>query len=261
MTDIILKSKESTAITSNPPILATLKWETRTDLDLYCFYVTQKNEIGKIFYKDMGGADKYPHVYLNQDSKKGGSETMTILRPELLKYALIVGHREFESGAGSFESAKAEAVIENETGNSVSVPLHEGNDYAYWVAIARLDFTETGKVTISHAETYSKADVEQAPVIKTDGTFKMDGGKVEFKEDKKCFVATGVYGSCETPEVRALRSFRDQHLLNHSLGRIFVRAYYRLSPAAADFIAQRESLKRMVKNRLLDPLVRRIRSS
>ena len=45
-----------------------------------------------------------------------------------------------------------------------------------------------------------------------------------------CYIATAVYGSYDCPEVWTLRRFSDEFLLNHVLGRLFVRAYYAVSP-------------------------------
>jgi hypothetical protein len=62
-----------------------------------------------------------------------------------------------------------------------------------------------------------------------------------------CFIATAAYGSYDAPDVVTLRAFRDYCLMTNTPGRAFVRWYYRHSPAAADFIASRDNLKRLVR--------------
>lgn len=47
-----------------------------------------------------------------------------------------------------------------------------------------------------------------------------------------CYVATAVYGSYDCPEVWVLRRFRDDVLAESWYGRLFVRLYYAVSPAA-----------------------------
>ncbi|MBQ9348897.1 MAG: bifunctional metallophosphatase/5'-nucleotidase [Oscillibacter sp.] len=47
-----------------------------------------------------------------------------------------------------------------------------------------------------------------------------------------CYVATAVYGSYDCPEVWTLRRYRDQVLADTWYGRLFIKTYYAVSPAA-----------------------------
>ncbi|MBJ6751279.1 MXAN_6640 family putative metalloprotease [Geomonas anaerohicana] len=69
-----------------------------------------------------------------------------------------------------------------------------------------------------------------------------------------CFIATAAYGSYLHPKVAELRAFRDHYLLTNAPGRLFVAAYYRLSPPIADVIARHEWMKSGVRCLLL-PLI------
>lgn len=68
-----------------------------------------------------------------------------------------------------------------------------------------------------------------------------------------CFIATAGYGEA-TGEVGILCDFRDQCLKTNPLGRMFVKAYYTVSPPIADFIAEHETLKEVTRV-ALKPLV------
>lgn len=69
-----------------------------------------------------------------------------------------------------------------------------------------------------------------------------------------CFIATAAFGSPIEPHVMALRHFRDRYLQHSTLGRAFVRFYYRYSPPIAAVIAEHDWLRMLVRM-LLTPLV------
>ena len=46
-----------------------------------------------------------------------------------------------------------------------------------------------------------------------------------------CYIATCIYGSYDCPEVWTLRRFRDQNLDTRWYGRLFIQAYYAISPS------------------------------
>ena len=48
--------------------------------------------------------------------------------------------------------------------------------------------------------------------------------------DGRCYIATMVYGSYDAPQVLVLRRYRDEVLLKHIWGKLFVKNYYTFSP-------------------------------
>ena len=69
-----------------------------------------------------------------------------------------------------------------------------------------------------------------------------------------CFIATAAYGTPLDRNVGTLCDFRDRYLLTNRVGSACVRAYYRLSPPLARFIAAREPLRAAVRA-VLTPIV------
>ncbi|MCL0075061.1 PKD domain-containing protein, partial [Thermodesulfovibrionales bacterium] len=70
-----------------------------------------------------------------------------------------------------------------------------------------------------------------------------------------CFIATAAFGTPLAEEIDILREFRDEYLLTNELGQRFVAFYNRHSPALAEFIAEREAAKKVVRVALW-PLVK-----
>ena len=69
-----------------------------------------------------------------------------------------------------------------------------------------------------------------------------------------CFIATAAYGTSTAEEIDTLRAFRDEVLLQNSLGSQLVDLYYEVSPPVADFISEYEPLRTLVRELLVDPV-------
>jgi hypothetical protein len=67
------------------------------------------------------------------------------------------------------------------------------------------------------------------------------------KKSGNCFIATVAFGSPMAAQVRTLQAFRDRYLMTNPPGRAFVRLYYRVSPALADRIETRPTLRAAVR--------------
>jgi hypothetical protein len=62
-----------------------------------------------------------------------------------------------------------------------------------------------------------------------------------------CFIATAAYGSPMAKDVVLLQEFRDNILTNNSVGKMFVRFYYKFSPPIANYIGGSEGLRFVVR--------------
>jgi hypothetical protein len=70
-----------------------------------------------------------------------------------------------------------------------------------------------------------------------------------------CFIATAAYGTESAEEIDMLRAFRDEVLLENSLGSQLVDWYYQTSPPVADFISENSLLRTIVRELVIDPMV------
>ena len=65
-----------------------------------------------------------------------------------------------------------------------------------------------------------------------------------------CYIATAVYGSYDCPQVWTLRRYRDYTLTEKWYGKLFIRAYYAISPTLVKWFGNSEWFKRFWHNRL-----------
>jgi hypothetical protein len=79
--------------------------------------------------------------------------------------------------------------------------------------------------------------------------------------DSRCFIATAVYGTPIAEQLDVLREFRDELLLQSSVGSKFVALYYQLSPPVAGFISRNNLLRTLVREFVVDPIVRMVEAT
>lgn len=77
-------------------------------------------------------------------------------------------------------------------------------------------------------------------------------------EDKRCYVATHLYGIHDERTV-LLRAFRDSQLKSSVPGQLFIVAYYKISPALVVVAKRWPMLDRVLKS-MVDAVVSRIRN-
>jgi len=71
-----------------------------------------------------------------------------------------------------------------------------------------------------------------------------------------CFIATAAMGTRHDHTVQTLRWFRDKHMKNSSVGRVFIKLYYSISPPIASWIAKSARRRRVVRKFIISPTAR-----
>jgi hypothetical protein len=132
----------------------------------------------------------------------------------------------------------------NDDGQSVTVELKDGG-YGDSDGLANGIIADPGGIA-SEATEASTTTVSTSTTTVSSGSGGGGG--------RGCFIATAAYGSKFEKHVQLLRRFRDLYLMPYKIGRTFVSAYYRYSPPVADFIANQDILRMIVRCTLL-PLV------
>ena len=130
------------------------------------------------------------------------------------------------------------------------------NDYLHWLCCAHIngnkEATEMLNIFIRNSDNQSEAkrviewEIEE---IKKNGIVPKAKSNPSNSSDG-CYIATAVYGSYNAPEVLELRRFRDEVLRSHWWGRVFIKAYYALSPSVADKLKDANGINSFVRNQL-----------
>ena len=166
---------------------------------------------------------------------------------------------------GGGDTATFTVRLLSEPSANVTLPISSSNLTVGTVDTSSLTFTNinwsvdqtvTVSSLVSSSQTYSiilgtssSADVDYDGLNPTDVTV-VNGGS-DSGSSSGCFIATAAYGSLIAPHVKILREFRDRFLIGNTAGKIFVRLYYTYSPPIADFIAEHDSLRMIVRISLL----------
>lgn len=122
----------------------------------------------------------------------------------------------------------SDAEAKNEIAPEGTVVKATGHDWNEWsVTVAATEEADGMETRICNND---------ASHIETRTIPKLQNNPAETQQDEQtaqgCYVATAVYGSYDCPEVWTLRRFRDNVLAKTWYGRLFIRAYYAVSPAA-----------------------------
>ncbi|WP_136513692.1 MXAN_6640 family putative metalloprotease [Geomonas edaphica] len=149
----------------------------------------------------------------------------------------------------------------NASSQSITVPLFGAGDVVYLIACNNGNGDLSDPVVVSPAFQADKVTVTDGTGLGNDGLV-LDANRLTIPSQSTggggggggCFIATAAYGSYLHPKVAELRAFRDHWLMTNAPGRLFVSAYYRLSPPIADVIAGHEWMKSGVRGMLL-PLI------
>ncbi|MBQ6311209.1 MAG: hypothetical protein IJK74_06645 [Bacteroidales bacterium] len=82
----------------------------------------------------------------------------------------------------------------------------------------------------------------------------MNQRKQSTSSSSGCYIATMVYGDYDHPQVVVLRHFRDNVLRNYSLGRLFIRFYYKHSPSWVEYLKDKKCVNSFIR-KILDKFI------
>ena len=110
--------------------------------------------------------------------------------------------------------------------------------------------TPTKAVTSTPTPTEAPTDTTPTPTEAATPTDTMPTPVAPDTAPAGCYIATAVYGSYNTPQVWTLRRFRDNVLAKTWQGRLFIRAYYTVSPAVVELFGDTEWFNNLWRGQL-----------
>jgi hypothetical protein len=160
-------------------------------------------------------------------------------------------YRSTVSGSGySYVAAVIPVYVDDPTTSYTDTGLVAGVVYYYVVAAV-----DTSNNVSSDSNEANAAPLDASgQVVLPPAEFPAGPGLLRTSDDG-CFIATAAYGTPLAIEVGIFSRFRDEVLLSSGMGRQFVKAYQKLSPPLAGFIARRPWLK-MIVRAWLKPIVK-----
>ena len=136
-------------------------------------------------------------------------------------------------------------------GTTYTFALNASDQPVYYIVVTALDSTQTRNESVfSDEAAISIGNFVESPLsMELIATPEITVAYPPLPDD--CFIATAAFGADWTPEVRALRDFRDRFLLTNGPGRWFVKKYYVYGPSPARYLNEHAYLKPVVRTSLI----------
>ncbi|MDD5454913.1 MAG: endo-1,4-beta-xylanase [Candidatus Ratteibacteria bacterium] len=176
--------------------------------------------------------------------------TYVFLRWNTVDSSLLAGYNIYRSDSLTGTKAKInDTLITNNFYQNKT--LAAGTTYYYWIVTVdnygnETDYSNTIRVTTLADDGEDGGDDEDEGEDGGNGG-SGGGGDSAATISSGCFIATACYGTPMAKEVKVLSEFRDEYLMDNSFGRIFVSAYYKVSPQIASYISENPCLKSVVR--------------
>ena len=171
----------------------------------------------------------------------GDRELTAVFASEIPSYQVSV---EGGDGSGTYQQ-----------GDSVSIAADaapDGQVFDMWLGADGLNFTNGDANSPNASFTMPGNDVTLTASFRAQSS---QGGQ----SSQGCYVATAVYGSYDCPEVWTLRRFRDNVLAETWYGRLFIRAYYAVSPTAVKLFGDSQLFQDFFRDKL-DTMVSKLQA-
>ncbi len=208
---------------------------------------------------DVSARDSDGETALHRAAKRKSDKCTKLLLENGAEIDAIASNLETPLSSAAFAGSEANVKVLLEKGANPNQMLKDGYTPLAWAAsngheeCVDILISHGGKILDNNGFTvkgfleYLKKEKGRSSIV----------AKLEhFKSG--CFIATAAFEDQLSPEVIFLRQYRDCILNKSHKARIFIQAYYLVSPSIARLISASTVLKRVTRELFLKPLIKRL---
>jgi polyhydroxybutyrate depolymerase len=155
--------------------------------------------------------------------------------------------------------AQYDLTIDSTEGGDVTTP-GEGvfPDYDAGTVVDLVATPDAGYRFLEWTGDVAKIDDRYAAetAITMEGSYVITASFEERPSGGMCFIATAAYGASTAEPLHVLREFRDDVLIESTIGSRLVDVYYQVSPTIAEFISEDTFMRTLVRELLIDGRIR-----
>lgn len=156
------KGKPVSLAKSNGIMTVTLRWTSRTDVDLACMHelVGHKPSVVQALDKDFGSLERPPYVSLDRDDRAGGQETLRVNLAHAAEIKRLLVFAYIYEG-GTWRNVGDASVTVEHPSETYEIKLNGGGWRSKSCALVGLRSDGNGGLTLSHEEVYFNAFHEE----------------------------------------------------------------------------------------------------
>jgi hypothetical protein len=200
------------------------------------------NQIGNIFDYDFPIASLY---VARESDPRNPVQLIDPINNDLTYVTL----QEFENG--SYIDIPTIGKSNLEVGKGYWLRVRDGVGEDVYLGFVATGSSAQSKEILLSEEFSARVAQQDSPPDPPPGMGSSSGSVSSGSGSGGCFIATAAYRDYDHPNVKLLRKFRNRYLVTSSFGRMFVDMYYRHSPTLAKFVANRKSMKALIRFNLM----------
>ena len=167
-----LKAKNASAVIANQfkQLMVSMRWNTPVDFDLFAVYQTKTNQMGIVYYADLGNLNEFPFILLSgdegvDDTAGDNEESLVISSLAEMTYIWICAwdyNKVMQSIQGRFQQGNLRITVTDDKGKQYQIPLvdHGSGNMALILTIDCTNPLMSSLVNTSQVQTLRGLDTQ-----------------------------------------------------------------------------------------------------